>query len=89
MDMTIHDHCGFRQDLRMRGIRKEEKMDNKSICNAVNKKDGSRSEAKYTEQQIRDAEAFLNNLKKIPDSDYEAARLLVLGFMTALDRKAK
>ena len=46
-----------------------------------------KSKKKYTKQQIKDAEAFLDNLKKIPDEHYEAGRLLVLGFMTALDKK--
>ena len=52
-----------------------------------NKPIDSQLKVKYTDQQIKDAEAFLESLKKIPEDDYEAGRLLVLGFMTALDRK--
>lgn len=36
-------------------------------------------------ESIRDAEAFLVQLKKIPTRDQEAGRLLMIGFMSGLD----
>lgn len=63
-------------------------MDNKNTRPAPTSEIADdKSKKKYTKQQIKDAEAFLDNLKRIPDEHYEAGRLLVLGFMTALDKK--
>lgn len=44
-----------------------------------------RAHEAYTEEQVKDAEEFLTQLKKLPKQDVEAARLLAIGFMNGLD----
>lgn len=48
-------------------------------------KQGERISEAYTEEQVKDANAFLDYLKKIPTQSMEAARLLTIGFMNGLD----
>ena len=44
-----------------------------------------RTQKAYTEEQVKDAEGFLTQIKKLPKQDVEAARLLAIGFMNGLD----
>lgn len=44
-----------------------------------------RNQEAYTEEQVKDAEAFLTQLKKLPAQSLDAARLLTIGFMNGLD----
>jgi hypothetical protein len=44
-----------------------------------------RTHEAYTEEQVKDAEEFLTQLKKLPKQGVEAARLLTIGFMNGLD----
>jgi hypothetical protein len=39
----------------------------------------------YTEEQMKDARKFLDQLKKLPKEGLEAGRLLTIGFMNGLD----
>lgn len=39
----------------------------------------------YTEDQIRDARQFLDQLKKLPKGELPIGRLLTIGFMNGLD----
>lgn len=39
----------------------------------------------YTREQVKDAENFLTQLRKIPLKDMEAGQLLTLGFMNGLE----
>ena len=39
----------------------------------------------YTREQVKDAENFLAQLRKIPLKDMEAGQLLTLGFMNGLE----
>lgn len=39
----------------------------------------------YSEEQIRDARTFLDQLKKLPEGEIPVGRLLTIGFMNGLD----
>ena len=39
-----------------------------------------------THADTEDAKAFIDELGNLPQHEYEASRLLVMGFMTALDK---
>ena len=43
------------------------------------------SQEPYTREQVKDAENFLAQLRKIPLKDMEAGQLLTLGFMNGLE----
>ena len=39
----------------------------------------------YTEEQIKDARQFIDQLKKLPKGELPIGRLLTIGFMNGLD----
>ena len=48
-------------------------------------KQKERKQEAYTEEQVKDAEAFLTQLKKLPAQSLETGRLLTIGFMNGLE----
>lgn len=48
-------------------------------------KQKERNQEAYTEEQVKDAEAFLTQLKKLPAQSLETGRLLTIGFMNGLE----
>ena len=48
-------------------------------------KQNERNQDADTEEQVKDAEAFLTQLKKLPARSLEVGRLLTIGFMNGLD----
>jgi hypothetical protein len=48
-------------------------------------KQKERNQEAYTEEQVKDTEAFLTQLKELPAQSLETGRLLAIGFMNGLD----
>ena len=49
------------------------------------REDGAR---RLTPEETEDAERFIAQLKRIPDSEYEAGRLMAMAFMSGIEEAA-